>query len=181
METIEYRDVVNKARWPRGPWDSEPDKRQWADPATGLPCMIKRHPGTGNWCGYVGVPEGHPAYEVGYSESISVVAVEPITVTIPVVGSPAVRAAIDAIKIHDGLSFSDRCEKGDVPAKLICHIPAPGEPDKVWWFGFSCGGTFDYMPGTREGFVDDRIEYRPQAYVEAECAKLARQLAAIAA
>ena len=54
--------TVDKSAWPRGPWDQEPDKEQWVDPETGLPCLIVRGP-LGALCGYVGVPEGHPATE----------------------------------------------------------------------------------------------------------------------
>lgn len=67
MERIEYRDVVDKSDWPRGEWDAEPDKIQWQDGATGLPCLIVRN-GVGALCGYVGVPKGHPWHGVRYSE-----------------------------------------------------------------------------------------------------------------
>ncbi len=43
MEKIEYR-TVDKTGWGEGPWQSEPDKRQWQDEATGLPCLIVRGP-----------------------------------------------------------------------------------------------------------------------------------------
>ena len=52
---------------PKGPWDDEPDKVQWVDPTTGLDCLMHRNH-MGAWCGYVGVPEGHKFYGVGYSE-----------------------------------------------------------------------------------------------------------------
>lgn len=54
MERIEYRGVVDKSGWARGVWDSEPDKIQWQDAETGLPCLIVRGP-VGALCGYVGV------------------------------------------------------------------------------------------------------------------------------
>ncbi len=28
----------------------------------------------------------------------------------------------------------------------ICHVPAPGEPDDVWWIGFDCAHAGDLMP-----------------------------------
>lgn len=58
MKRIEYRNVHDRTGWPRGPWDTEPDKLQWPDAKTGLPCLAVRGP-FGNWCGYVGVPPGH--------------------------------------------------------------------------------------------------------------------------
>lgn len=60
METIEYR-TVDKSKWGDGPWQDEPDKKQWRDPETGLPCLIVRGPG-GALCGYVGVPANSPAF-----------------------------------------------------------------------------------------------------------------------
>jgi hypothetical protein len=59
METREYR-FIDKSEWDRGPWDNEPDKVQWQDAATGLPCIARRSEAMGSWCGYVGVAEGHP-------------------------------------------------------------------------------------------------------------------------
>lgn len=49
------------------PWLNEPDRKEWT--AHGLPCVIIRHPHMGHLCGYVGVPEGHPAYSIAYYDS----------------------------------------------------------------------------------------------------------------
>jgi len=56
---------MEKARpsWARGEWDNEPDRVEWADEKTGLPCLVVRGP-LGALCGYVGVPKGHPLYRV---------------------------------------------------------------------------------------------------------------------
>ncbi len=63
MKTQEWRDLVHlRATLPPGPWTSEPDRAQWPDEATGLPCLLVRHPDFGTLCGYVGVPPGHPAF-----------------------------------------------------------------------------------------------------------------------
>lgn len=53
--------VVDRAGWPAGPWDGEPDRMQWAH--AGLACLALRNSG-GYWCGYVGVPAGHVALGV---------------------------------------------------------------------------------------------------------------------
>jgi len=39
------------------------------------------------------------------------------------------------------LNYSDFC------GGAICHIPQPGAPDNVWWFGFDCGHFRDISPG----------------------------------
>jgi hypothetical protein len=46
-------------QWHRGPWDDEPDRVEFI--ASGFACLIVRGP-VGALCGYVGVPENHPAF-----------------------------------------------------------------------------------------------------------------------
>jgi hypothetical protein len=110
--------TIDKSGWSRGPWDDEPDKVSYRDDATGLPCLIKRNP-EGVLCGYVGVANGHPAYGQRYE-------------------------MVD-VDVHGGLTYSDHCQDGPEDT-AICHIPAPGEPDDVWWLGYDCGHSFDYCP-----------------------------------
>ena len=55
-----------RSKWLPGPWHDEPmDQIVWTDPVTGLPCLMWRG-FMGSWCGYVSVPEGHPAYGKDY-------------------------------------------------------------------------------------------------------------------
>lgn len=148
MERIEYRNVVDKAGWPHGPWNNEPDKIQWQDEATGLPCLIVRGP-SGALCGYVGVPEGHPLHGRDYDD-------------------------VD-IDVHGGLSFASACQADTPEDHGVCHRPSPGEPDHVWWLGFDCAHAGDFCPRhDRLRFQGD--EYRDVAYVRQECQSLARQL-----
>lgn len=57
----QWSGLCDRSCWHIGPWDAEPDKVQWQDEATGLACLVVR--GTmGAWCGYVGLPPGHPWY-----------------------------------------------------------------------------------------------------------------------
>lgn len=166
METIEYR-THDKSAWGAGPWQDEPDKVQWPDPATGLPCLITRaHHGA--MCGYVGVPEGHPYYGKDYS------------------GLP-----LDA---HGGITFAAPCDPSEPEATGVCHIPGPGEPDHVWWFGFDCAHAHDYAPAMRSSMelagvpavlLDDwsllgqPSTYRTFAYAQAHVTRLAAQLHAV--
>ncbi len=152
--------TIDKASWGDGPWLAEPDKEQFADEATGLPCLIRRNPRHGSLCGYVGVSEGHPWAGTHFSD-------------------------LDVVNVHDGLSYSGFCQEGP-EAETICHVPAPAEPDRVWWLGFSCGGTWDVRPAAdardRERgqplLHDPGDSYKDIAYVKAECARLAAQAAA---
>lgn len=149
--------TMDKADWGDGPWQSEPDKEQFADEATGLPCLIKRNR-LGALCGYVGVTEGHPWFGAGYDDART--------------------AAGDYPDAHGGLTFAGFCQEGD-EAETICHVPGPGEPDRVWWLGFDCAHAFDLAPGMRArelglGMAYGRDEvYRDLAYVKGQCAALA--------
>lgn len=53
--------VIDKSAWGDGPWQTEPDRVDFV--ANGFACLLLRHPNHGHWCGYVGVPREHPAYE----------------------------------------------------------------------------------------------------------------------
>jgi hypothetical protein len=82
------------------------------------------------------------------------------------------------VDVHGGLTYADRCQGS------ICHVPKPGTPDDVWWFGFDCGHAFDFSPGMaarlRSIGHDDTIlgeVYRPLSYAQAETNRLAEQLA----
>jgi hypothetical protein len=156
MEELEYRTFEDKAgKWGEGPWVDEPDKLQFPDPATGLPCLVKRND-MGCLCGYVGVAEGHPLHGV-YHEGLDV---------------------------HGGITFADFCAGEDDPAHSICHIPGPGEPERVWWLGFDCGHAWDYVPAMAalpdlaSSALFTRGTYKTVGYVRDQCAQLAALLAA---
>ena len=46
-----------------------------------------------------------------------------------------------AVEVHGGLTYSEKC------SGAICHVPAPGMPDDVWWLGFDLGHAGDLCPG----------------------------------
>lgn len=207
MQTIEYR-TIDKSSWPRGEWDNEPDKVQWQDAETGLPCLVVRGP-HGAWCGYVGVAKGHPYYEQDYDK---------------------VHDVNHDLSVHGGLTFASKCHPapnvehwqkwrkraaapdflaqakryptGDAAnflrdrakelesyeayvewseAALICHKVETGEDGDIWWLGFDCAHAGDYSPGYQklEWFVDHGDEYRNWAWVTQETKSLAQQLKAV--
>ncbi len=188
----EYRDVQDKSDWGDGPWQREPDKAVWVDESTGLDCMINRGP-MGSLCGYVGVPEGHPFFGKGYSECLEH-------------GSDCDSSwehkTTGDVDVHGGLTYAGACGEGEDPAKGICHIPQPGRPDHVWWFGFDCAHAWDLVPSmeasNRRYYEKARSEgdaegmriwgrqpepdqtYRNVRYVESEVRDLARQLSEVA-
>lgn len=44
------------------------------------------------------------------------------------------------LSAHGGITFAEGC------GGFICHVPAEGEPDNVWWFGFDCAHAGDEIP-----------------------------------
>ena len=85
------------------------------------------------------------------------------------------------VEVHGGLTYAAKCE-GE-----ICHVPAPGMPDDVWWLGFDCAHAGDLGPGLRATLrsldVPEnpffRDVYRDLPYVRREIEQLAEQLAAM--
>jgi hypothetical protein len=154
--------TIDKTSWADGPWMREPDKEQWTDESTGLPCLLKRNHRSGALCGYVGVPQGHPWFGLSCD-------------------------AVGVWAADRELTYSGLCEEGPED-RTICHVPAPGEPDRVWWLGFHCANTWDIAPG--QDFLDaeyggpfrmgDEV-YRDVGYVKSTCAVLAVIAAAVAA
>lgn len=203
MEAREFFGVIDKSGWSTGPWSDEPDKMQWPDAATGLPCLIVRGP-HGALCGYVGVSDAHPLHGKGYDD---------VPVGDDYEHSP-----------HGGLTFARGCShptpegwenykkrlakakeeaktypRGDAAEfvrewgallgsydvwaeraqkRFICHTPGEGEPDNVWWFGFDCAHAGDHTPKYDRVIRDDL--YRTVVYVRDECTALAAWLHTIA-
>lgn len=159
MKTISYT-FYDRSEWAgKELCAGEPDKVQFPDPATGLPCLAVRNK-LGNWCGYVGVPPGHPLHGIGYNDER----------TWP-------------LECHGGLTFSDSCQH--TPDNHgIYHIPGDNEPDDVWWFGFDCAHAGDLIPSMPVYFealhkkASRGDVYRTLDYVKNQCRSLARQLSA---
>ncbi|HEX9504236.1 MAG TPA: hypothetical protein VF974_08050 [Patescibacteria group bacterium] len=56
----------DKSKWGPGPWQNEPDRIEFE--YNRFPCLMQRNMQLGNWCGYVAVPPGHPAFEKSYND-----------------------------------------------------------------------------------------------------------------
>ena len=79
MTELEHK--IDRKGWPPGPWDGEPeDRAEWRH--RGLPCLAVRSK-LGQWCGYAGVPAGHPYYGIDREN-------------VPV-------------EVHGGLTYADKC------------------------------------------------------------------------
>lgn len=158
MKNLDWT-FVDKQGWGEGPWQDEPDKIQWTDTETGLPCLIVRGP-HGALCGYVGVDSDHPLYNTDYFNG-------------------------PHLDVHGGLTFSDFCRENTEHG--ICHVTEPGDPDPVWWLGFDCAHSGDICPKYNEYEFLESLKgnfgetYKPISYLKDQCRKLAAQLAEIPA
>lgn len=126
---------TDKTEWGDGPWLHESDKIQWIDPETDLDCLIVRNP-RGALCGYVGVPPGSPWHGLHYDDP-----------------------QLPSTNVHGGLTFSRSCRESDDPSEGICHVPEPGRPDDVWWFGFDCAHAGDLMPADNLRWLPELTGY----------------------
>lgn len=153
---------IDKSAWGPGPWQEEPDRVEWR--AHGFPVLMVRQPEAGHWCGYVGVPPGHPWFGKR--------------------GDDWEDPTFRGVDVHGGITYSDAC-RGEV-----CHIPAPGEPDDVWWHGFDCAHYNDISPGRaarEQGLglapwpAPPMASYKDVAYVRRQAERLAEQAREVAA
>ena len=153
-EQLEQNSRVDRSLWPAGPWDSEPDRKDWKH--RGLSCLaLRNHSGT--WCGYVAIPAGHP-----YREATSM-------------DSP-LSDPMDSLLVHGGITYASKCDGG-----RICHVP-DDEDDDVLWVGFDCGHIMDLSPadvanGRLLGLSSPPRSYRTLEFVIAEVEGLAIQIA----
>jgi hypothetical protein len=144
-----------------GPWRNEADKVAWIDKATGLACTILRHR-DGSLGGYCAVSETHPLF--GFNHD-------------------AIPAAL-GISVHGGIDYSRACDNGPTETS-VCH-PSPtrgGDHEPLWWFGFRCDRSYDYIPTQNPRDNDLGAEagrtYKSEGYVYLQTVKLASQLKAI--
>jgi hypothetical protein len=185
MKTQEFR-TINKSKWPRGPWDFEPDKVQYTDHDTGLPCLIVRHPSCGQLCGYANIRLTYASFcQEARSEDFLKWNQSMKDRTEEALQYPNGDAARDwetlghLVDDFEGWTEYQKCSG-------ICHETEEGDNDKVWWFGFDCAHSMDYSPGIAATFAaightdyeeHHRLDiYRDIAYVKAEIASLAKQL-----
>lgn len=172
--------AIDKRDWPKGPWQSEPDKAEWRDAATRYPCLALRHPEDGSWCGYIALPADHPW--VGQD-------VYRLTTDGIEAGQDEYERTIEGREITYGPA---RCQAPYTPeerARLynpappwhrVCHTPRPGESEDVRWIGFDCSWSGqDYEPARAAGpyakRCDENETYKTLDYVVEQCALLARQ------
>jgi hypothetical protein len=75
--------------------------------------------------------------------------------------------------VHGGLTYGEPC------AGCVCHVPKPGEPDDLFWFGFDCAHAWDQSPGMLAYRLGNDEHYWTLAEVQAETNAMAEQFAAM--
>ena len=86
-------------------------------------------------------------------------------------GHPCHGTSGDGLEVHGGITYQGEC------SGAVCHVPAPGDPDDVWWLGFDAAHWRDLVPAMDEAIGTGGV-YRNVAYMRGECESLAAQLAA---
>lgn len=134
------------------PWKAEPNRVEWVEPTTGLPCLLLRAE-SGTWCGYVGVTSRCPWWRVDYLDFAS----EPL--------------------VHGGVTFTGRLRQPITEPAVLHELLELGLiPDELWWVGFDCNHLKDLMPnGTFQKQWEAGKVYRDLSYVTAEVVNLALQ------
>ena len=139
------------------------EKKRWVSPS-GLICKVNwvfnKH-----WCGYVGVDKTHPLYEVEYCiETPILTEIGEKAMLKPLGDRSIITAFIAAMRPQTGLYRPD--EVFDVHGSLTFSRRFKKD-EELWWFGFDCA------------HLDDNPIRCNQQFAEAQCEKLAEQLAEV--
>jgi hypothetical protein len=74
--------------------------------------------GTGAWCGYLGLPDGHRWHGLDYTQ-------------------------VRDVSVHGGLTYSN----AEAPWSVIDELALSAEPRiPSWWLGFDCAHSGDHVP-----------------------------------
>lgn len=165
--------MTDRSKWPSGPWDGEPDGAIEFE-HKGLPCMLHRGP-LGAWCGYVGLPAGHPWFGKNCSDrvpftdamrarmtSIDHVSVLGLFCEALVPGEEGTMQLDCAVRVHGGVTYARDREPF-------------GKPDGRWGLGFDCSHSGDLVPPLARTLLFRGDTYRDIAYARAEAEQLAEQ------
>lgn len=152
-------------------------EKQWVT-QSGLLAVVIRASGR-HRCGYVGVEEGHVAFEKGYAEPLDCISQAAVDKTELGSKSPIIwltasldgdedetraRRSLDILlNVHGGLTFSGPSGDGKSDYPVATSVP-------VWWFGYDCA------------HYNDRPEIGGQSleYCVNQCESLAAQLKELA-
>lgn len=181
-----------------GPWLDEDDQVEFE--TSGYACFIRRNTMTGTWCGYVGVPAGHPYHGkdkralVEPPSDFADREIDDRTSMLALFFHPRDSGdlvTLDlALEVHGGVTWAGAVPSYAVAPNDVRMAALKGEAlptDHLWWFGFDCGHYRDLNPAIRATLrslgqpwpvppeLDDDV-YRTQDYAVGEVCRLAAQL-----
>lgn len=144
--------------------------------AFGLPIHMRRNHAKA-WCGYVGIPRGHPFFGLSFSDRVPV-----NRGTILVKDQSPMALFIEAFHKEDGHVALDILL--DCPGGVTWganHVPLGGGLPGYWYLGFDCSHYNDLSPKDMvQGLIEDMSwrsgTYRDYDFTLAACRKLAEQL-----
>ena len=150
MDKMEWQDHPERSKFKPGPWLNEPDRIQWRDDATGLPCLMNRK---GVWCGYVGVDKTSPLYEKSCSD----------------IGGE--------FEVHGGLSYSDLAKAGGL---ICCGLEGEDDELWWLGFDCGHYMDYRSVVSDLPVFSREDGIYRDVVYVHGEVTNLAKQIVEVA-
>ncbi len=139
----------------------------------------------GHRCGYVGVPDSHLLYGVGYGQDTHALKPLPddekigdrgiMTVFFGNMAANGMQRPDYVFDVHGSLTYAGGGKASDYPVS-----------SDLWWFGYDCGHAGDapspeYIasksPSIRRLYTADREDvHRDLSFCEAQCESLAQQL-----
>ena len=155
---------VDRSKWPRGPWNEEPEDRVEWIAANDVPCLAVRGD-LGSWCGYVGLLPGHPWRDKAEVKFLST-------------SNPQQEFQVGYDNIpaecHGWLTYG---------VQKNCPIVGQAAFPHALWIGFDCGHYRDEVPGMLQfaGGRDYDAWYWTLKQVKEEVEGLALQVAAASA
>jgi hypothetical protein len=156
-EHVETKTFVDKSKWRAG--QDEPDRVEWR--YKGVPCMLRRGPLTGAWCGYAATSEGHPWYE------------QP-------------EAAEEGVFVHGRVTYASACEDdichvprpGEPEHVFWIGFDCSHARDFSPAIDASLReGKLEFRHGSEDWLFQDCV-YRDQAYAMAQAESVAEQILA---
>lgn len=118
---------------------------------TGYPCLMRRSPTSGAWCGYVSLPKDHPFHDLSYDDLENMKDVE--------------------LDVHGGITFSDRGVFGfDCSHYGDYYIMGYSMMSMIGQFATDIANSYE-----RTMAGDKRLTYKTKEYVIKQTNSLAEQ------
>lgn len=173
------------------PWERECDAYDWVYEDPRYTCAIRRA-SLGMWCGYVGVPNGHPFHGKKANDDVPIADLQDHKMSLDQAFQEfgIMNVFFEGVRSDREEGFSSiatlmRCHGGLTYADD--HAPLYENTRSSWWFGFDCAHLGDYVPAyadipgldlLNKGFGRTSV-YRNFEFMLHACDQLAEDLASV--